>query len=60
MIAKLRMATIEAINAFALKERLQKEGADPIGNSPEEFTAMMAAESARWADIIKATGIKID
>jgi tripartite-type tricarboxylate transporter receptor subunit TctC len=60
VIAKLRTATIEAINAPALKERLQKEGADPIGNTPEAFAAMMAAESARWADVIKATGIKLD
>lgn len=60
VITKLRTATIEAINSPAIKERLQKEGADPIGNTPEEFAKMMAAESARWAEVIKATGIKVE
>jgi tripartite-type tricarboxylate transporter receptor subunit TctC len=60
VIAKLRTATIEAINSPAIKERLQKEGADPIGNTPEEFSKMMVAESARWAEVIKLTGIKVD
>ena len=43
-----------------VKERLEAEGAEPIGNTPEEFAAMMKAESARWAGIIKDAGIKTD
>ena len=43
-----------------MKERLENEGAEPIGNTPEEFAAMMKTESARWADVIKKAGISID
>jgi tripartite-type tricarboxylate transporter receptor subunit TctC len=31
-----------------------------IGNTPEEFAAMMKAESARWADLVKEAAIKVE
>ena len=43
-----------------MRERLENEGAEPIGNSPEEFATMMKAESARWAEIIKKASISVD
>jgi tripartite-type tricarboxylate transporter receptor subunit TctC len=58
--AKLRDATIETITKGVVRERLEAEGAEPIGNTPEEFAAMMKAESARWADVVKQASIKID
>ena len=58
--AKLREATVETITKGVVRERLEAEGAEPIGNSPDEFAAMMKAESARWADMVKQTGIKVD
>jgi len=58
--AKLREATVETITKGVVRERLEAEGADPIGNSPQEFAAMMKAESARWADVVKQAGIKVD
>ena len=57
---KLRQATIETITKGVVRERLEAEGAEPLGNSPEEFAAMMKAESARWADVVKQTAIKVD
>ncbi len=57
---KIRNATIETIKAGVVRERLENEGADPIGNTPEEFAAMMKSESARWADIIKKASISLE
>jgi tripartite-type tricarboxylate transporter receptor subunit TctC len=57
---KIRNATIETIKTGVVRERLENEGAEPLGNSPEEFAAMMKSESARWADIIKKASISID
>ncbi|PVE23892.1 tripartite tricarboxylate transporter substrate binding protein [Microvirga sp. KLBC 81] len=57
---KIRKATVETITAGVVRERLENEGAEPIGNSPEEFAAMMKAESARWAEIVKKANISID
>lgn len=58
--AKLRAATVETINSPLIRERLQNEGAEPIGNRPEEFAAMMEAESRRWAAIIKKAQIAVN
>ncbi|MGO4735790.1 Bug family tripartite tricarboxylate transporter substrate binding protein [Bosea sp. 2KB_26] len=58
--AKLRTATVEAINDATIRERLKNEGAEPIGNTPAEFAAMMEAESKRWAGIIKQAQIAIN
>ena len=53
----------EAQKAFAapdVRERLGKQGLGmPLG-TPEEFAAMIAAESARWGDVIRRGGIKIE
>ena len=57
---KLRVATLEAIQGPVIRERLANEGAKPIGNAPEEFKAMMQAESARWKAVIQASGFKLN
>lgn len=57
---KLRGAIIESIKSDLIKSRLASEGAEPIGNSPEEFAAMMKAESARWKTVIAASGFKMN
>jgi tripartite-type tricarboxylate transporter receptor subunit TctC len=38
--------------------RLEQYGADPLGNSPEEFAALIATDTAQWAEVIKSTGLK--
>ena len=54
-------ATIAAtITSDTIRGRLADEGAAPIGNSADEFTAMMARESARWKQVIAASGFKLD
>ncbi|WP_046863504.1 Bug family tripartite tricarboxylate transporter substrate binding protein [Microvirga massiliensis] len=58
--AKIRTATIETISAGVVRARLEAEGAEPIGNDSEEFAAMMRAESARWAEIVKQASITMN
>ena len=38
--------------------RLEQYGADPVGNTPEEFSAMIASETAVWANTVKSLGLK--
>lgn len=59
IIAKLREATIQAINTDLVKARFRNEGAVPIGSTPEEFRKMMEAESKRWAEVVRAANISI-
>ena len=46
--------------AAVLKERLQSQGAIPSGMAPAEFGRFIAAETKKWAQVVKASGAKID
>lgn len=59
-IKAIRDATLKAIGSPLIKSRLEKEGAEPIGNLPEDFAEMMKRESAMWADVIKTEGIALN
>jgi tripartite-type tricarboxylate transporter receptor subunit TctC len=39
-----------------IAEALTKSGVDPLGNTPEEFAAFIAADIALWTDAVKVTG----
>jgi tripartite-type tricarboxylate transporter receptor subunit TctC len=38
--------------------RLRAAGANPLGNTPDEFAAMIKADTATWADAVAITGLK--
>jgi len=59
VVAILRKATVTAINQENVKARFANEGAEPIGSEPAEFSAMMKAESRRWADLIGKTKMEM-
>lgn len=44
--------------ASAGNERLSKEGADPVGNSPQEFGKFIQSEIKKWRKVIRAAGIE--
>ena len=56
----MRDATVEAINSPEVLPRLEIEGAEPVGNTPEEFADFMKKELIRWAEVIKKAGIGLD
>jgi tripartite-type tricarboxylate transporter receptor subunit TctC len=35
-------------------------GADPLGEGPEPFAARLRADVARWTEIVRAAGIRLD
>jgi tripartite-type tricarboxylate transporter receptor subunit TctC len=58
VLAKLSQDFLAALNSDAVKQRLAKLGATPIGSSPDEFNAKIHADYDKWGPIIKAAGIK--
>ena len=58
IIDRLHGEIVRALNTSELRERLQGLGADPVGNTPEQYTAFMQNEIAKWGKVIKAAGIK--
>jgi tripartite-type tricarboxylate transporter receptor subunit TctC len=42
------------------RQRLLDQGAEPVGNSPDEFAKLYREEQARWAEVVKVSGAKAD
>ena len=56
-VLKIHADVIRVLRDPEAKKRITELGADVVGNSPEDFGAAMRAESAQWAEIIKAANI---
>ena len=60
IVTRVQQETAKALQSAALKERLLSQGAIPSGNTSAEFAKFMAAETAKWAQVVKASGAKVD
>lgn len=49
-----------AVRTDAFRKRLEMDGAEPVGNAPEEFAAFVKADVPRWAQLVKYSGAKPD
>ena len=57
-VARLNGAIAQALKAVEMRARILDLGADPIGGTPDELAAYVRSETAKWAKVIKAAGIK--
>lgn len=60
VVAKIQRDTVAALRDPAVNERLASEGAEPVGNTPEQFGAFIKSESELWGKVIRATGMKAE
>ena len=60
IVAKLNGALVRIMKMPDVKERLLTAGIETTSSTPEELAAFIRAETARWAPIIKSTGLKVD
>ncbi len=60
VIAVLQRAAVKALNSPAVRERLLKLGAEPVGNTPEEFRRILEREQKLWTKVVKDSGAKVE
>lgn len=60
VVIKLNSEVNKALQSTALKERYAAIEAEPVGGTPEAFTAFARRETAKWAEVIKKSGAKLD
>jgi len=58
IITKLHAGSMKAIASPDIRGPMTAEGADFVGDTPEQFTAFIKAEIAKWAMAVKASGAK--
>ena len=51
---------VKIVHEPDVKEKFVALGFDPVANSPEEFTAQIKVEIAKWGKVIKDANIKVD
>ena len=58
VVAQLQRIVAEGLKTPAVRERFAKIGAEPVGDTPEEFARYIREETVRWGKLIKERGIK--
>jgi tripartite-type tricarboxylate transporter receptor subunit TctC len=59
VVTKLSVETARILQLPDVKSRLSELGAEPIGSTPEQFSAHIKAEIAKWAKVIKEANVEL-
>ncbi len=60
IVQRVQQETAKALAGSVVKERMQSQGAIPSGMSPADFVKFIDAETKKWAQVVKASGAKVD
>jgi len=60
IINRLSQEIARLTNRADVKEKFLSLGAEPVGSSPEEFSAFIKSDMATWGNVIKAAGIRAE
>jgi len=60
IVKRLHDELIKALNQPDIRGRIEADGSEPVGSSPEEFRRFMRADMDKWAKLVKESGAKLD
>jgi tripartite-type tricarboxylate transporter receptor subunit TctC len=60
VVAKLNGAFNKALQEPDVKKKLEGQGADVLGGTPEKFSALIREDIVRWGKVVKESGAKVD
>jgi tripartite-type tricarboxylate transporter receptor subunit TctC len=58
--ARISDVVIKAVRSPAVREQLLALGAEPVGNTNEQFAEYIKKEIAKWTRVVKDSGAKVD
>ena len=59
-LVRFDLALANALNSASVKARLAALGAEPVGDTPDQFSTYLRSEVEKWAKVIKSAGISAD
>jgi tripartite-type tricarboxylate transporter receptor subunit TctC len=60
IVRKLNEKLIEALRSPEMRERIRFQAFDLWTSTPEEFTAVIKADLARWGKVVRASGARVE
>ncbi|HSV58112.1 MAG TPA: tripartite tricarboxylate transporter substrate binding protein [Variovorax sp.] len=60
VVSRIQQEVAKSLGTPAIKEKLEAQGAIPSGNSPADFAKLIDSEHKKWAQVVKASGAKVD
>ncbi|HYH40395.1 MAG TPA: tripartite tricarboxylate transporter substrate-binding protein, partial [Burkholderiales bacterium] len=60
IISRLHSEIVAALKTQEIRDFMAGEGAEPVGNTPQEFAAHLRSEIDRYTKVVKAGNLKID
>jgi tripartite-type tricarboxylate transporter receptor subunit TctC len=60
LVKLINTEVVRAINSPAVRERYAAMGAEPVGNTPEQFANFIKSEIAKWTRVVKESGAIVD
>ena len=60
VVVKISADAGRVLGSPEAKQRLAEQGAEPAPNAPEAFTAFVNADIAKWLDLARKTGIRLN
>jgi len=60
ILARLNAELVKVVHAPEMKAQLEIQGYDPVGGTPQEFSAFIRAENAKYAKLVRLSGAKVD
>jgi tripartite-type tricarboxylate transporter receptor subunit TctC len=60
IIMKINAEIVKGLRTEEMKKRIASDGGEVIGSTPEEFTAVMKTDIAKWAKVVQASGAQVD
>jgi tripartite-type tricarboxylate transporter receptor subunit TctC len=60
VVNRLNSEIVKIINMPDVQKKLLDLGAEPVGNTSEDFTTFVKAEVSKWGDVVRKSGAKVD
>jgi tripartite-type tricarboxylate transporter receptor subunit TctC len=60
IVDKLHGEIVRVLKLPDIRERLLRDGIEPVGSTPEEFQAHTKKEAVKWSKVVKDSGARVD